>query len=59
MIRLSVVMPVRDAAAFIGEAVCSIREQTLTEFELILVDDGCEDDSIGRARALSSSSRPS
>ncbi len=43
---ISVVMPVRDAAAFIDEAIASIRAQTLPGFELIIVDDGSADASI-------------
>jgi len=40
---VSVVLPVRNAAATIGRAVASIRTQTLTDWELIVVDDGSAD----------------
>ena len=40
---VSVVLPVRNAAATIGRAVASIRTQTLTDWELIVVDDGSTD----------------
>jgi glycosyltransferase involved in cell wall biosynthesis len=41
--RVSVVLPVRDGAAFIVEAVQSILRQTLTDFELLIIDDGSAD----------------
>ena len=40
---MSVVLPVRDGAAFLEQALQSILSQTLTEFELIAVDDGSTD----------------
>lgn len=41
--RVSVVLPVRDGAAFVAEAVGSILAQTLDAFELLVVDDGSRD----------------
>lgn len=43
---VSVVIPVRNGSAFVGEAVNSILSQTLNHWELILVDDGSEDDTV-------------
>jgi glycosyltransferase involved in cell wall biosynthesis len=43
--RVSVVMPICNAGRFLDLAISSIRAQTLTDFELILVDDGSTDDS--------------
>ncbi len=40
---VSVVMPVRDGAAFLDPAIASIRAQTHRALELILVDDGSRD----------------
>jgi len=41
--RISVLMPVRDGARWLGAAVASIQEQTFADFELIIVDDGSAD----------------
>jgi glycosyltransferase involved in cell wall biosynthesis len=43
---LSIVMPVYNAAPYIREAVQSLLDQTYKDFELIVVDDGCTDESI-------------
>ncbi len=40
---VSVVLPVRDGAVFIAEAIGSILAQTLEVFELLVVDDGSRD----------------
>lgn len=41
--RVSVVMSVYNGADFAGEAIASIRAQTFTDFELVIVDDGSRD----------------
>ncbi len=43
--RVSVVMPVYNAAAYLAESVGSVLAQTFAEFELIAIDDGSGDDS--------------
>lgn len=47
---VSVVLPVRNAAATLGEAIASIRRQTFAGWELIVVDDGSSDASTAQAR---------
>lgn len=44
---ISVFMPVYNGAAYIGEAVESILNQTYTEFELLIVDDASTDGTAG------------
>jgi glycosyltransferase involved in cell wall biosynthesis len=41
--RISVLLPVRDGAAFLREALASVLAQTLRDFELVVVDDGSVD----------------
>ena len=43
---VSVVMPVRDAGAWLGKAVNSILQQSLSGLELIVVDDHSRDGAI-------------
>jgi glycosyltransferase involved in cell wall biosynthesis len=42
--RISVVMPVRDGARWLSQAIESVRTQTLGDFELVIIDDGSTDD---------------
>ena len=51
MPKVSVIMPVYNGEQFLAEAIDSILAQTLTDFELILVDDGSQDNSITLMRA--------
>ena len=44
MIKVSVVVPVYNAAAFVTKTLESITSQTLEELEIIVVDDGSADD---------------
>lgn len=43
MITLSVVVPVRDAEPYIGDALASLRRNARADFEFIVVDDGSAD----------------
>ena len=42
---LSVVMPVRNAAPYLADSIASILNQTFTDFEFVILDDGSTDDS--------------
>ncbi len=42
--RVSVLLPVRDGAAHLSEAIESVLAQTLADFELIVLDDGSTDE---------------
>ncbi|NKY56997.1 glycosyltransferase family 2 protein [Nocardia flavorosea] len=41
--EVSVLVPARDAAAFLGEAIESVLAQSFTDYELLIVDDGSRD----------------
>src|SRR3569832_774987 len=45
--RVSVLMAANNSAAYIGEAIESVLNQTMDDFELIVVDDGSTDHSPG------------
>lgn len=49
--RISVLLPCRDAAAFIDEAVASLLAQTYSDFEVVAVDDRSADDTAARIAA--------
>ena len=44
--RVSVLLPVRNAAPFLPDALDSLRDQTLEDFEVVAVDDGSTDGSL-------------
>jgi glycosyltransferase involved in cell wall biosynthesis len=46
--RVSVVLPVRDGGRWLGAAVASILGQTLTDLELLVVDDHSRDGAVAR-----------
>lgn len=49
---VSVVMPVFNGAAFIGEAIQSVLDQTIDDFELLIIDDGSRDETLRIARSF-------
>lgn len=49
--RVSVLLPVRDAALTLGECLESLRRQTLEDHEVVAVDDGSRDGSADLLRA--------
>lgn len=55
MPAVSVVIPVFNGAAFVTRAIQSVLGQTLTDLELIVVDDGSTDDTAAVVRAIKDS----
>jgi GT2 family glycosyltransferase len=49
--RVSVLVPVRDEAAYLAEALASLSAQTFSDFEALVVDDGSTDGSAEIAEA--------
>lgn len=45
-ISLTVVLPVYNAEKYVAEAIASILQQTYTQFELLIIDDGSTDNSL-------------
>ena len=45
MPAISVIMPVYNSDKFLRDAIDSVLQQTFTDFELILIDDGSKDGS--------------
>lgn len=54
---VSVVIAARDASRFIGDAVASIRAQTLRDWEMIVVDDASRDDTTDAVEAAAGGDR--
>ena len=50
--RISVLMPAYNTGTYLREAVRSILDQTLADFELLIVDDGSFDDTLAIAQHL-------
>jgi glycosyltransferase involved in cell wall biosynthesis len=51
----TIIVPVFNAGRYLDRAVASVRAQTLTDYELILVDDGSTDDAVDRASSIGDS----
>ena len=45
MVTVSVIVPFRNAQAYLGAAIASVQDQTCADWELLLIDDGSTDDS--------------
>jgi glycosyltransferase involved in cell wall biosynthesis len=54
---VSVVIPTRNRSAYLSEAVASVQAQTLSAWELIVVDDASDDESAEAAERLTGSDR--
>jgi glycosyltransferase involved in cell wall biosynthesis len=50
-VRFSVLMPVHNEGNHVGEAIDSVLQQTFTDFELIVIDDGSTDNSVELIRS--------
>jgi glycosyltransferase involved in cell wall biosynthesis len=50
---VSIIMPMRDRALVVGDAIQAVLAQTYQNFELIVVDDGSLDDSVRVVRSFS------
>ncbi|HZF82695.1 MAG TPA: glycosyltransferase family 2 protein [Burkholderiaceae bacterium] len=48
---VTIVIPAFNTASFIGEAIASVRAQTLDDWQLTVVDDGSADDTLSAAQA--------
>ena len=48
-VRVAVLVPVHDQAAFLGRALASLRDQQLTDWEAVVLDDGSRDDPLAAA----------
>lgn len=48
---ISLIVPVYNVADHVGACIASLKAQTLTDFEVIVVDDGSTDDSAARLRS--------
>lgn len=55
MVTVSVIMPCWNSASFLEESVRSVEGQTLSDFELIIIDDCSTDDSYEIAKRLAGS----
>lgn len=51
MPHFSVIIPAHNAARTLGEALSSVRRQTFTDWEVVIVDDGSTDDTLAVAAA--------
>ncbi len=52
MPRVTVAIPAYNAAEFLGETLASVRRQTYSDLEIIVVDDGSTDGTAGLAEAI-------
>ena len=53
MPKVSIITPCYDCDRYIGRTIESVRAQTFTDWEHIVVDDGSKDNSAGAVRSYS------
>jgi len=51
--KITVLMPAYNADKYIYAAICSVLDQTFTDFELLIINDGSTDDTEKIIRAFS------
>ncbi len=49
---ISVILPVHNRADVLARAIQSVLDQQLTDFELVIIDDGSTDESVAVARSF-------
>lgn len=54
MPKISIIMPVYNASAFLEQSILSLKRQTLSDIEIICVNDGSKDDSLQIIRKYAS-----
>lgn len=54
-VRVSIIMPAYNSAAYIRQTVESVQKQTFTQWELIIIDDGSTDNSLEIIRQIAES----
>ncbi|QEC80063.1 glycosyltransferase family 2 protein [Mucilaginibacter ginsenosidivorax] len=50
--QITVLMPAYNAGKYIGDAITSVLEQTFTDFELLIINDGSTDDTVDVVRSF-------
>lgn len=55
--KVSIIIPVYNASQYIDQCVASVADQSYTEWELLLVDDGSTDDSLAKCREWAAKDR--
>lgn len=52
MVKISVLLPVYNSSLYIEESIQSILQQSYPDFELLIIDDGSVDGTLGRIRGI-------
>jgi glycosyltransferase involved in cell wall biosynthesis len=52
MVDITILMPIRNAVKTLDETLCSIKAQSVTDFELLIIDDGSVDNSMSKVHEV-------